>query len=112
MKTSRLIELVRQSVRRNRLDFVLSSIGIAIGIGTLIFFTALGVGVRTTVLEKIFVITQIKVVKPSFDVGGFQTEDLFGGKKLNDRLVTQLQRIPGVAGVYPRMRLTFPSSVR
>lgn len=112
MKTSRLIELVRQSVRRNRLDFVLSSIGIAIGIGTLIFFTALGVGVRTTVLEKIFVITQIEVVKPSFDVGGFQTEGLFGGKKLNDRLVTQLQRIPGVAGVYPRMRLTFPSSVR
>jgi len=112
MKLSRLIGLVRQSVRRNRLDFVLSSIGIAIGIGTLVFFTALGVGVRTTVLERVFIISQLEVVKPTFEVGGFQTSGIFGGKSLDDRLVKRLEAIPGVAGVYPRMRLTFPSSVR
>lgn len=112
MNLPKLFQLVQQSLRRNKLDFVLSSIGVAIGIGTLIFFTALGVGVRTTVLERVFVISQLEVVKPTFEVGGIQTGGLFGSRKLDDKLSQRLAEIPGVAGVYPRMKLTFPSSVR
>ena len=74
MTFGRLIQLVLQSIRRNRRDFVLSSIGIVIGIGTLLFFTALGAGVQTTVLEDVFVVRQLEVVKPSYDVAGFQKD--------------------------------------
>lgn len=113
MKLSRAFGLVAQSIRRNRRDFVFSSVGIVIGIATLFFFTALGQGIKTAVLERVFVIGQLEVVKPSYDVGAFSTEGLFGGgKRLDDDTVEALRQIPGVDGVYPKMRLTFPSSAR
>ena len=112
MNLSRLAALVSQSIRRNKRDFVLSSIGIVIGIGTLLFFTALGVGVQSTVLERIFVIRKLEVVKPSYDFGSFKSDGLFGGSSLNDQMVERLREVDGVAGVYPKMKLTFPSSVR
>ena len=113
MKLARTLQLVAQSIRRNRRDFVFSSVGIVIGIGTLFFFTALGQGIKTAVLERVFVIGQLEVVKPSYEVGAFSTEGLFGGgKRLDDDTVEALRQIPGVDGVYPKMRLTFPSSAR
>ena len=112
MSPNRLIRLVVQSIRRNRRDFLLSSIGIIIGIGTLLFFTALGAGVQTTVLERVFVVRQLEVVKPSYDLAGFQTEGLFGGPKLNDRTAEIFGNVDGVAGVFPKMKLVFPSSVK
>lgn len=102
--SNRIFSLVAQSVKRNKRDFIFSSIGIIVGIGTLIFFTALGTGVKETVLEKIFVIGQLEVVKP--------TVGLFSGNKLNDEDVNRLTKIKGVKGVFPKMKLTFPTSVR
>jgi len=112
LKLTRLTSLVSQSIRRNRRDFLLSSIGIVIGIAALIFFTALGVGVQSTVLERIFVIRQLEVVTPSYDFGSFKSDGLFGEKKLDDQTVELLRDVEGVAGVYPKMKLTFPSSIR
>ncbi len=107
------VQLVFQSVRRNRRDFIFSSIGIVIGIGTLFFFTALGAGIQEGVLERVFSIRNLEVVKPSYDVGAFQTDGIFGGgAKLDDAMVERLALIPGVDGVFPKMKLTFPSSVR
>ncbi len=102
--SNRIFSLVSQSVKRNKRDFIFSSIGIIVGIGTLIFFTALGAGVKETVLEKIFVIGQLEVVKPS--VG------LFAGNQLSDKDVNRLTDIDGVKGVFPKMKLTFPTSAR
>ena len=112
MKLSKLSRLVLQSIRRNRRDFLLSSIGIVVGISTLLFFTALGAGIKQVVLERIFVVRQLEVVKKTYDVAGLKTEGLFGGKKLDDATVARLRKIDGVAEVYPKMKLTFPASVR
>lgn len=112
MNFGRWFELVLQSLRRNRRDFVFSSIGIVIGIGTLLFFTSLGTGIKTTVLERVFVVRQLEVVKPSYEVGILKSEGLFGGKSLNDDTVERLRRIENVAGVYPKMKLMFPTSAR
>lgn len=109
MKTAQLFKLVGQSIRRSKRDFLLSSFGIIMGIATLLFFTALGAGVRTTVLERVFIVRQLEVVKPAFD--GLSL-GLFGEKKLNDQTVASLRQIPGVAEVFPKMKLVFPSSVR
>ena len=104
MKPARFIELVVQSLTRNRRHFLLSGIGVVIGIATLFFFTGLGEGVRTTVLEDVFVIDQLEVVDPAARAGG-----LFGASGLTDRNVREVEALPGVAAVYPKMKLTFPS---
>lgn len=109
---ARIGNLVIQSIRRNLRDFVFSSIGIVIGIATLLFFTALGAGIQQTVLERVFVVRQLEVEKPSYDLGLVQSGGLFGGKRLNDATVEQLAELPGVEGVFPKMKLMFPTSVR
>lgn len=110
MTPQRWFQLVMQSIRRNRRDFVFSSIGIVIGIATLLFFTALGSGIKETVLERVFVVSQLEVVKPSFEMGLLQSESMFGKKSLDDALVERLGKVEGVAGVYPKMKLMFPTS--
>lgn len=107
MKIDRYTELVRQSLYRNRRHFLLSSIGVILGIATLFFFTSLGEGVRTTVLEDIFVIDRLEVVDPSSGTG--LGAELFGPSGIDDDTVDRIADLPGVDGVYPKMKLTFPS---
>lgn len=106
----RISSLVVQSVRRNKRDFLFSSLGIIIGIGTLLFFTALGQGVKRTVLERVFVVRQLEVVKKTYDSGLFQSGGLFE-RALNDDTVERLEALDGVKAVYPKMKLAFPSGV-
>ncbi len=112
MKGDRWLQLVKQSIRRNRRDFAFSSIGVVIGISTLLFFTALGTGIKETVLERVFVVRQLEVEKPSYEVGLLHSDSLFGNKRLDDKLVDRLSRIDNVAGVFPKMKLMFPTSAR
>lgn len=110
MTPTKLFRLVWQSISRNKRDFIFSSIGIVIGISTLLFFTALGAGIKKTVLERVFVVRQLEVEMKSYDVGLFKTGGLFK-RSLNDETVERLKKIPGVKAVYPKMKLTFPSGV-
>jgi ABC-type lipoprotein release transport system permease subunit len=112
VNVSKLIRLVLQSIRRNRRDFALSSIGIVVGISTLFLFTALGSGIKSVVLEEIFTVRQLEVVPQSYDVGAFKSGGFMGGPKLDDRTVERLRNVEGVAAAYPKMKLTFPSSAR
>ncbi len=114
MRSSRISRLVVANIRRSRNHFMLASIGIVVGIATFSFFIALAQGVRAVVLGKIFPLDQLEVVPKSLDVAvgplalGTST---FGGDVIDDAKVTQLAAIPGVAIVYPKMRLTVPSIV-
>ena len=106
----KIVRLVSQNLRRNKRNLLLSSIGILVGISTFVFFVALGEGIKTVVLEEVFIIQQLEVVPKRFDVGAFQAEGgLFGGPQLDDRTVAQLGRIEGVRGVYPKMKFAFPA---
>lgn len=109
MTPIKLLRLAWQSIRRSKRDFIFSSIGIIIGISTLLFFTALGSGIKETVLERVFVVRQLEVIKKTYDVGAFKSEGLFGSKKLDDALIQELEQLPGVLSVYPKMKLTFPT---
>jgi ABC-type antimicrobial peptide transport system permease subunit len=109
MNLQKLLRLVWQSIRRSKRDFLFSSVGIIIGISTLLFFTSLGTGIKETVLERVFVVRQLEVIKKTYDVGAFQSEGLFGAKKLDDSLIEKLQKVEGVRSVYPKMKLTFPT---
>lgn len=114
MRIRKLGRLVIRSIRRNTRDLALSSIGIVVGISTLLLFAALGNGIKSVVLEDVFVIRQLEVVPKSFDVGS--GGGLLGGgdrePELTEETVDQLLELPGVAEAYPKMKLTFPSSIR
>ena len=73
----KLLGLVAQNLRRNTRNFVFSAFGIIVGISTFIFFVALGEGIKTVVLEEIFVIRQLEVVPRSYDVGAFNDDEGF-----------------------------------
>ncbi len=105
-----LFRLVTQNLRRNKKNFIFSSFGIVVGISTFVFFMGLGEGIKTVVLERIFIINQLEIVPKSYDIGAFRTEGgLFGGPKLDDATVARVQGWEGVSGVYPKMKLSFPA---
>ena len=64
------LRMVGQNIRRTRRQFILSSLGISVGIASLTFFIALSSGVRQVVLGKVFHAERIELEPPrsSFDL--------------------------------------------
>src|SRR3954471_8207867 len=92
MKAGALRKLVRLSIRRDRRGALSSVFGVGIGIASLVFFVALGLGISRVVREKVFPVdTQlIEVVPPQVTLGG-----LLGGK-IDQAAVDRLAALPGV----------------
>lgn len=107
-----LRRVVAANIRRSRNHFLLASIGIVVGIATFTFFIALAQGVRAVVLGRIFPLDQLEVVPKSLDIAigplSLGTSTL-GADIIDDARVRELEAIPGVQTVYPKMRLTVPS---
>lgn len=107
-----LTALVGQNVVRSKKNFVMSGIGIVVGISTFVFFIGLGEGIKKVVLGRIFLVDQIEVVQKKFDTGLTQSDSLFGlggTRPLDDQVARDLAAIPGVTGVYPKMKFAFPT---
>jgi putative ABC transport system permease protein len=114
MRASRLLRLIGiafDDVKRNRRHFLLASIGIIVGIAAFTFFLALGGGVRQVVLGKIFPLDKLEVVPKAFDVDISIARLPFGNEIIDDAKVKQLEAIPNVVAVYPKMKLTIPSMI-
>ncbi len=105
MKFVSLRKLVRLQLSRDRRGALSSSFGIAIGIASLVFFVALGLGVGRVVREKIFPVDTnlIDVVPSPLAIG------LFGGGKLDQDAVDRLAALPGVAHAYRKMTVRVPA---
>ena len=97
--------LVKQDLNRNRHALLMSSIGLIVGIAALVFFVALGNGVKRVVLEDLFAIRQIEVVPRTYDFGLTK----FSIVKMDERAIDKLSRIEHVDEVYPKMKWTFPA---
>jgi putative ABC transport system permease protein len=107
MSTRAWLRIVGQNLRRARRQFVVSAIGIAIGVGALGFFLALSAGVREVVLGQVFHIDRVELEPPRSTI---DLPLLGGGPRLiDDQQVTRLRALPGVKRVAPRMRLHFPA---
>lgn len=108
MKLRPLLALVRQNLRRNLASLLLSSLGIVVGIGALVFFLALGSGMKEIVLQRIFIVDHLEVVPRSYDVGILKLSGIGGlSRRLDDEAKARLERIPGVEAVYPKLRFSF-----
>ena len=108
MRALRMFRLVRANLKQSRNHFLLASVGIVVGIATFAFFISLGLGVRSVVLGKIFPLDQLEVVPKSLDLAVGPLA-IGGGEVIDQAKVDELEAIPGVAHVYPKMRLTVPS---
>ena len=104
MKRAALRKLVRLQLSRDRRGAFSSSFGIAIGVASLVFFVALGLGVGRVVREKIFPVdtSLVDVVPSQLAIG------LFGGK-LDQDAVDRLARLPGVQRAYRKMNVRVPA---
>jgi putative ABC transport system permease protein len=106
--------LIRRDLGRTRGALVTSGFGIAAGTAALIFFLALGLGVRAVLLGEVFPIDQVELEPPKAEDPGLLGLLLGGGAPpgIPPADVDALRAAPGVTGVYPKLRFAFPSSGR
>jgi putative ABC transport system permease protein len=108
MKTSNLRRLILQNLGRNKKNFIFSGIGIVAGISSFVFFVALGSGIKRVVATEIFPLdaNRIQVVSAAA-----QFDAWVGGRTIDDEALSRLAALPGVAAVYPRMKLAVPATM-
>lgn len=111
MRPARLLVAIREDLRRGRGHFLLSAIGIVVGIAAFTFFLGLGRGVRDVVLHRIFPIDQLEVVPRSMDVDVGPLRMGLGRDALDDAGVERLAALDGVVAAFPKMKLTVPATV-
>lgn len=114
MKLASLWQLVRRDLSRTRGPLFQSGFGIAAGTAALVFFLALGLGVRAVLLGEVFPIDQIELEPPRGKDPGLLGLLLGGGTPAGvpEAAAARLGALPGVSGVFPKLRFAFPSSAR
>ncbi len=110
MKLGKLSAVIFQNVRRNRKNFIFSTVGITIGVSVFSFFVALTVGIREEVLNRIYPVDLIEVEPASVSIAGARSNVERIG--FNPEGVAVLQGIEGVARVYPKLRSHFQATYR
>ncbi len=112
MRPGAFVTILARDLRRASGSFILAAIGISVGIAALVFFLALGAGMRSVVLGRIFPIDRIEVVPRDQSVGALAA--LLGARAegIPQSSVDTLARTEGVRAVYPKLRLLFPHSGR
>src|SRR5262249_36677927 len=114
MRFVSLLTLVRRDLRRTRGALVTTGFGIAAGTAALVFFLALGLGVRAVLLGDVFPVDQIELEPPktadpgllALLVGSAAPHGIASGD------VDRIARAPGVKSVFPKLKFAFPASAR
>ncbi|MEM9694360.1 MAG: ABC transporter permease, partial [Myxococcota bacterium] len=106
--------MIRRDLVRVRGALVTSGFGIAAGTAALVFFLALGMGVRDVLLGEVFPIDQVELEPPKGGGGlGQMAAFAFGMKakapRISQEQVEELRKSDAAAGVYPKLKMSFPS---
>jgi hypothetical protein len=104
-----LIRSVGGDLRRHWRHTLGGGLGIAVSIAALTFFLALGLGVRSVLLDEIFVLDRIEVQPRSTELNLLAVSLELGKDTLDETKLGRLEAIDGVAAVYPKMRLLAPA---
>ena len=106
--------MVRRDLRRTRGPLVTAGFGIAVGVASLVFFVALGLGARAVLLGDVFPIDQVELEPQKTSASLIS---LLGGGHhepvgIERGVIEALSKKPGVTEVYPKLRFRFPASAR
>jgi putative ABC transport system permease protein len=115
VRVASLSALVRRDLRRTRGALVTSGFGIAAGTAALLFFLALGLGVRAVLLGQVFPIDQVELEPPKAKDPGLLGLLTGGGAEpsgIRPAEVDALRESPGVTAIFPKLRFAFPASAR
>ncbi|MBX5481659.1 MAG: ABC transporter permease [Myxococcaceae bacterium] len=109
MSPGALSRLVRLSLSRDRRGALFSAFGVSVGVGALVFFVALGLGISKVVREKVFPVDAalVDVVPPQISLGS-----ILGGGQLDQATVDRLLHLDGVTEVYRKMNVRVPAVSR
>ena len=108
MRAGKLLRLARGNLTRELPALAVSAGGVALGIGCLVFFLALGAGLQGVVNDVFPVSTrEVEVVVPQLAIG-----NLLGEQKIDDAVVERLRKLRGVSAAYPKMSLRIPAVTR
>ena len=100
---------VGNDLKRHRRHIGAGGFGIAVSIAALVFFLALGLGVREVLLGEVFPVDRIEVHRPSTDLNLLAIKFELGKDTMDAATVAKIKEIDGVAAVYPKMRLLIPA---
>jgi len=102
--------LAYKNLKRRKLRFFLTSFGIAIGAMTIVILVSFGAGLQKEVFNQMQSFSQVEEIKVTgekvtdinFSMGGadFAKTEV---KKLNDKTITDLEKIDNVEDVYPEI---------
>lgn len=109
MRSAARSALVRLSLKRDVRGAVSSVFGVAVGVGALVFFVSLGLGVSRVVREKVFPVeaSLLEIVPSQLSMSG-----LLGGGRLDQDALERLRALPGVQRLYPKMNVRVPAVTR
>jgi hypothetical protein len=114
VRLATLRTLLARDLRRARGPLASSAFGLAAGTAALVFFLALGLGVRAVLLGDVFPIDQVELEPPKAADPGLLA--LVAGTAMPPGIppgdVEKLRALPGVGAVFPKLRLAFPLSAR
>ncbi len=108
-----LLVLIRRDLARTRGPLITAGFGIAVGVASLVFFLALGLGARRVLLGDVFPINQIELEPQKTTTGVLSL--LAGSYEppgIEEPALVELRSVEGVKAVYPKLRFRFPSSAR
>ncbi|MBC7794301.1 MAG: ABC transporter permease [Clostridia bacterium] len=113
MKLGALFAMAAEDGRAARGRSIVSLLGIGLGVGVLTTIVALGIGVRSTVLNEVVLrlpFDMVEVVPKSVNLGIFKLggAGILGGRTIDDSTVSVLKGIPDVAAVYPKLEVKLP----
>ncbi len=115
MNLPSLLGMATREVRASRARNFISTLGIALGVGTLLVVVGLGLGARQLVLREVvreLPVNMVEVVPEQLDLGLFKVGSLLGGTKIDDSMVQQLEALPQVEKAYPKLDVDIPLGAR
>ncbi len=104
-----LVRSVRDDLTRHWRHMGAGALGITMSVAALVFFLALGLGVREVLLGEVFPVDRIEVHRKSTDLNLLALKIELGKDTIDDAVVEKLEAIDGVTSVYPKMRLLVPA---
>lgn len=101
--------LVGVELRRHLGRLVVGGAGVVLGIAALVFSMGLVLGIRNVVLGEVFPIDRIEVEPRSRNLDLLMLRFALGSDTIDQETIDRLVGLPGVASVYPKMKLTVPA---